>query len=110
MDILATLLKRQKSKGIGSGCVSLFNKLGEFNIHARHAVKTSKYKGNKVYPITFNHKVKSFKDRSPYILQILFLINEGYETGNDAPRGGRCGDYIETSEFAIKLLKALKKL
>ena len=46
-------------------------------------------------------------DKEPRLRELLELFGFKYSTGNDAPRGGVEGDYVQMSRRAFETLKSL---
>jgi len=59
----------------------------------------------KIYPKRWGHKYKTLVDNSDKYIDILNALKLKFSTGNDAPRGGKEGDYIKISKKAIKKIE-----
>lgn len=64
---------------------------------------------NKIYTKRYSGSGRyiNLQDYSFYVSQILNLQGYKFETGNDAPRGGKEGDFFKVSKTAFNFLKKL---
>ena len=69
------------------------------------------YYGNGIFrPIQTGHRGGrgTFRDVSSNILGVIKILKYSYKRGNDAPRGGKSGDFIKVSKVAGNKIKSLK--
>lgn len=92
-----------------SRLTKLFNKSGELSKHAQGAIQISPKRGNRIYPIYYSGSGRYIKsvDNTYYIKRFLELAGMKYKSGNDAPRGGKVGQYLQVSPSAMALLKSV---
>jgi hypothetical protein len=86
---------------------SIFKKDGQLT--AMHQEAVSKILHNKrVYPRTWtgSGRRKSLRNISAYVMDVANFYGYKVKTGNDAPRGGQEGRYIEFSTRAQNALSA----
>lgn len=73
-----------------------------------NAIYNCRIEGNKLYPKYWGHKGGSLIDNSRWILEVLEAQGYKYSLGNDAPRGGKSGDFIKVSKVAMNFLLKVK--
>jgi hypothetical protein len=82
---------------------------GVLTKNTANAINSSHFNGNKIYAKYYtgsgNHI--NLVDMSFYIIGILNALKLKYSTGNDAPRGGKNGDFIKVSSKAIQIIRSL---
>jgi len=61
--------------------------------------------GKKIYPKRWGHKYASLIDDSDKYIDILNALKLKFSTGNDAPKGGKEGDYIKISKRALNKIE-----
>ncbi len=92
----------------------ILNKDGNFSLNSLNAIRESyiNKETNRIYPVKYVGKGNFInkKDYSDYIREILRNENIDFTEGNDAPRGGKNGNFIQTSKEGIDyLLKIIEK-
>jgi len=89
----------------------LYTNKGTVQSNYVNAIKGSRFEGNKIYPVSWSGSGRhiNLKDYSSYITTALRLGGYKYEMGNDAPRGGKKGFFIQCSSTAINFLILLSK-
>lgn len=82
---------------------------GEVHQHVISAIQNCRFDGNKIYFSSWkrNGRHHTLADYSFRIIQILQAQKYKMEFGNDAPRGGKDGDFIKVSTTARKFLQSL---
>lgn len=84
----------------------IITKAGKLNDHYAGAIINSRkdYKTKKLYTFEWRNKGRAARDTSERLYKIIQTL--GYQTsmGNDAPKGGREGDYIQLSPRAFKTI------
>lgn len=85
----------------------VLTKSGKVHTNYFKALSDSRIEGNKIYPKTWGGSGRhiSLNDKSFYIRNILNVCGYKINTGNDAPRGGKEGDYFKLSSQAMKVIK-----
>jgi len=77
---------------------------GEWN-----ALRTCRYDSNqnKIYPIDYRGSGRFIrtKDSTFYVVGLLELLRLKYTFGNDAPKGGKRGNYVQVSKTAFKRIR-----
>lgn len=77
-----------------------------------NALRCSRWESStrRIYPVYYSGSGRhiNLHDHSHYIMSILRAQRYKYTTGNDAPRGGAQGFYIEVSRHAFNFLESLK--
>lgn len=86
---------------------SIFKKDGQLT-EAHKEVVSLIAKNGKVYPRTWvgSGRRKTLRDISHRVIEVAKHYNYKIEMGNDAPRGGKEGDYIKFSSRAQKSLSS----
>lgn len=104
-------LIKKISKLEGKYSLVLTTKSGEVNKNTKSAINNCRIEGNKIYTkqYTGSGNYKNFKDNSGIIETILKRLGYEFTTGNDAPRGGKEGDFIKCSKTAINAIIELSK-
>ena len=89
--------------------LNLLTKSGSLRKDVANAIHSSRIIGSKIYPkyYTGSGRYINLKDYSFHIIQILKMKGYKFEQGNDAPRGGKEGDFIKVSKTALKFIKDL---
>jgi len=87
---------------------NLRTKLGAINKRYSHAWENSLKKGNKIYPKSYTGAGRfiTLRDYSFQIKEIISDFGYKFKTGNDAPGGGKQGDFIQVSKTAIDNIRA----
>ena len=82
---------------------------GEVHQHYLSAIQNCRFDGNKIYYSSWkrNGRHQTLVDYSFKIIQILQAQKYKFELGNDAPRGGKDGNFIKVSSTARKFLQTL---
>lgn len=90
----------------------VIKKDGGLTQNAKDAIHGARIEGRKIYPVDYQGTGRhiSVRDRSAYILLILNAWGHKYQQGNDAPRGGASGYFIQvSSRKVIEKLESLLK-
>lgn len=89
----------------------ILTKQGKVNFIYSNAINncTINDVANKIYPKQWGKNGASLKDQSHHIKKVLDAQGYKYKLGNDAPRGGKEGDFIKVSSVALNFLRSLKK-
>jgi len=87
----------------------LITSKGTLNSHVINALRCSKkdYEQNKFYPFHWTGIGKSATDYTFRVLEIITALGYKIVRGNDAPKGGQNGNFIEVSSTAFNLLNSL---
>lgn len=86
-------------------------KKGALNQSIIKCLRACMIQGNKIYPFSYSGSGNylNSKDYSYYVTKVFELSNISYSTGNDAPRGGKNGNFIEVNDEGIELFLSLVK-
>ena len=86
-------------------------KSNELSKTVKNAVSNSIYRNGKFYPKSWvgSGRHISLRDNSFYIIELLKRLGYKYTLGNDAPKGGKEGDYIKCSTTARNAIYELLK-
>lgn len=97
----------KKEKTLGS---PLFKKDGTMHANVKNAIDRAKFVDNKLYHTRTTGSGRYISIQSDYVYfeRMLKLAGCKFSVGNDAPRGGKCGDYIRCSKKAINLILSLR--
>src|SRR5699024_2526306 len=87
-------------------------KNGKLNYEVRNALNVSYFNENKIYPVhtSGSGRFTSNIDLSYRIENFLEAHSYKFKKGNDAPRGGKTGDFIKVSKTAMSFLKSAMEL
>lgn len=98
--------KEAKSKTLGA---KLFTKAGVLSTNAKNAIQMAPKRGNRIYPFSWGGSARHIRaiDNTDYIKRFLKLAGMKFKTGNDAPKGGKEGNYLQVSATAMRLLKSV---
>tara|TARA_R100001591_G_scaffold75757_1_gene83607 strand:- start:148 stop:477 length:330 start_codon:yes stop_codon:yes gene_type:complete len=99
MKNLAFLAKKDKHN-------TFTKKDGTLNSHTYNAISVCTFRDNKIYH-TFSEgrgRYAKYNSYAYYIEGLLQKLGYKYTEGNDAPRGGKTGDYIKVSSKAYNTL------
>lgn len=87
---------------------NFITKSGTLNKHYSNALSGSRFvfKTKRIYPCYWSGSGNyiNLKDYTVYVTNLLSCLGYKYSLGNDAPRGGRQGDYIQVSPKAYEAL------
>ena len=85
---------------------NLRTKSGAINNRYSHAWENSVKKGNRIYPKSYTGSGNyiTLRDYSFQIEEIIKDLGYKFKTGNDAPRGGKQGDFIQVSKTAMNAI------
>jgi hypothetical protein len=91
---------------------ALLTKSGNLHRNYRNAIESSRFAGNKIYTCFWSKSGShlNLKDYTFYVTNALTLGGYKYKFGNDAPRGGKEGNYIQVGKPAVKFLNYLLTL
>lgn len=86
---------------------NVFNKDGFLNEKTKEAIKY-RFDSNerKFYPVV--SASRTYSDFTNYVISLCEYAGVKYSTGNDAPRGGRTGEFVQVSKKAADLFKSLR--
>ena len=104
---MTTVTNKLKKAGI------LTKKAGRINNHYEMAIVDSRKDEEKkrIYTFQWQNKGRNAKDTSSRILHIIRALGYKYSFGNDAPKGGKNGEYIQLySKQAFETIKNLHKV
>lgn len=87
-------MKTLKNKLDKAGIIT---KAGKINDHYASAVVNSRTdaKEKRIYTFQWRNKGRSARDTSERVFAIVRALGYKYSFGNDAPKGGREGDFIQ---------------
>lgn len=90
---------------------ALMTKSGAVNKNIINAIKGCRIDGNKIYPCSWKRSGRhvNLTDHTYTITSVLRLGRYKFETGNDAPQGGKEGNFIKCSNTAINFVILLTK-
>ena len=107
METLIAKIKKGDKNTISANLVTKNNELSKI---VKNAISECVYEENGKIRTKFYHgagRYISLYDYTFYITSILNRLGYKYKTGNDAPRGGKKGDFIKVSKVALNALKSL---
>ncbi|NLB86065.1 MAG: hypothetical protein GX793_03270 [Bacteroidales bacterium] len=88
-------------------------KKGTLNRNIKNAVLSILInpKKRRIYPkhYTGSGRYVNLKDYSFYITELLTLQGYKFTWGNDAPRGGKNGDYIQVSKAGLDFILSIRE-
>lgn len=87
----------------------LYTKKGELRSNVKRAQGV--YYGKGLFrPVQTGHRGGrgTVRDVTSDVLGVINILGYKYKTGNDAPRGGKSGDFIKISSLAGDRIKKLK--
>jgi len=87
-------------------------KAGNLNQQIKDSLRACRIEGNKIYPFdwTGSGNYISAVDRSTTVEVLLKDLGYKFSKGNDAPRGGKSGNYIKVSKKALEAFNQVTKL
>lgn len=88
---------------------NMVTKSGSLHANYKNAICGSRKVDNKIYPIQWVSKGRTLRDYSHHIITLLNALGYKYKTGNNAPRQGKEGFYIECSKVAMNTLLLISK-
>lgn len=88
----------------------LFTKKGDLNARYSSIIEHLAAGLDKFHPIRWhrNGRRHQLEDKGGNIRRVLEALRLSYVEGNDAPRGGREGDYIEITSAACRALAPVR--
>ena len=93
--------------------IKMFNADGSLHATAKRQIQNSLHgvTGTKIYTDFWKGSGRhiSLSSSAYYIKRLLDLGGYAYKTGNDAPRKGAAGNYIEVSKKAMQYLTILAR-
>ncbi len=99
---MKSLTKKQKEV--------ILTQKGEVSKSIINALRNCAFKGNKVYHYYTSGSGRFITNHSAYstVVAILKASNYKFTEGNDAPRGGKAGEFIKLSKTAMDFLLSIK--
>lgn len=90
---------------------TLYTQAGSVNKMYVNAIRGSRINGDKIYPCSYagSGRYITLRDYTSYITTALKLAGYKFEAGNNAPRGGKEGNFIKCSSTAMNFLILLTK-
>lgn len=89
-----------------------FTQNQQFNYFFAKALKTSRFYGKRIYPCVWKKYKRRYRlyDGSDYIISLLDSRGFKWTVGNDSPRGGKEGYFVQVySKKALEYLVELRK-
>ena len=88
---------------------TIYTKSGKVKEMVLTAIRDSRINGLKIYPVSWKYSCghANKRDLSCYIIMTLKWKGYKYTIGNDAPKGGQQGNYLQISRVAMNYLKSL---
>ena len=89
--------------------VKFLKKSGELTKNAKSAINNCSIENRKIYAKRYEGSGRHIRlvDNSAYIIGLLNILGYKFSTSNDAPMGGKQGDFIKCSKIAIETLLSL---
>lgn len=92
----------------------VYTKKGEVNKTFKNAIDSCKFNAEtlRIYPVSYGgsgrHIVK--RDFTSYITNLLTAQGYKFIKGNDAPRGGENGNYLQVSKKGFEFVLSIKNI